>query len=338
MKLLILGGTVFLGRATVDAALAGGHEVTLFNRGQTNPDLYPEVEKLVGDRNVDLSPLKGRKWDAVIDTSGYFPRSVRMSAEALANSVGHYTFISSISVYANTHKIGTVEEDAVGTIEDETVEEITGETYGPLKALCEQTAEEIMPGRVLNIRPGLIVGRYDPTDRFTYWPVRVAKGGEVLAADHPGFKSQVIDARDLAEWNIRMAEAGKAGVYNGTGPEQPFTLGELLEVSKQVSGSDATFTWIPEEFLLEKEVGPWMELPMWIPSTMEEIGQGLMQVSVAKAVADGLTFRSLADIVDDTLDFAASRPEDYEWRAGMKPERESEILKAWKEKERLSQS
>jgi len=333
MKLLILGGTVFLGRATVEAALARGHEVTLFNRGQSNPDIFPEVEKLVGDRDSDLAPLKGRKWDAVIDTCGYVPRLVRKSVEVLADSVDHYTFISSISVYADTHKIGTLEEDAVGVIEDETVEVVDGETYGPLKALCEQAAEEVMPGRVLIIRPGLIVGRYDPTDRFTYWPVRVARGGEVLAPDNPGFKEQVIDVRDLVEWNIRMAEAGKVGIYNGTGPEQPFTMGELMEVSKQVSGSDATFTWLPEEFLLEKEVGPWMELPMWIPSTMAGIGQGLMQVSVARAVADGLTFRPLADIVKDTLDFAATRPADHEWSAGMKTERESEILKAWKEKQ-----
>jgi len=332
MKILILGGTVFLGRATVEAALERGHEVTLFNRGQSNPNLFANVESLVGDRDSDLSALQGRKWDAVIDTSGYVPRIVRKSLEALREAVEHYTFISSISVYANTEKTGTDEEDAVGKIEDETREDYASEAYGPLKALCEQTAEEIMPGRVLNIRPGLIVGRYDPTDRFTYWPVRVARGGEVLAPDNPELPAQVIDVRDLAEWNIRMAEERKTGVYNATGPEKPFALGKLLDESRKISGSDATFTWVPEEFLLEKEVGPWMELPMWIPSNMEGIGQGLMQVSVAKAVQDGLSFRPLEDTIQDTLAFAAARPADHEWRAGMKPERESEILKAWKEK------
>ena len=333
MNILILGGSRFLGRATVEAALQRGHQVTLFNRGKSNPELFPDVEKLVGDRDTDLAVLQGRKWDAVIDTCGYVPRLVRKSAEALADSVDHYTFISTISVYADTHKIGTVEEDALGKIADESIEEITGESYGPLKVLCEQAAEEAMPGRVLTIRPGLIVGRFDPTDRFTYWPVRVACGGEVLCPDNPDYKCQVIDVRDLAEWNIRMIEAGKTGIYNCTGPNTPFGLGELLEVSKQVSGSDATFTWVPEAFLLEKQVAPWMELPMWIPSSLEELGQGLMQVSVEKAVADGLTFRSLADTVSDTLEFVKHLPAGHEWRAGMNPEKENEILTAWKEKQ-----
>ncbi|MCE5207811.1 MAG: epimerase, partial [Chloroflexi bacterium] len=208
MKILVIGGTRFLGRAAVEAVLAAGHKVTLFNRGVSNPSLYPQVETIIGDRSMDLSLLKGRSWDAVIDTCGYVPRVVRMSASALSGSVGHYTFISTISVYSETWKTGIDENGVLGVLEDETTEEITGGAYGPLKALCEQAAEDAMPGRVLTIRPGLIVGPHDPTDRFTYWPVRVAQGGEVLAPDSPDYKCQVIDVRDLAEWNIRMIEAG----------------------------------------------------------------------------------------------------------------------------------
>ena len=185
MNLLILGGTVFLGRHLVEAALARGHAVTLFNRGQHNPDLFPEVERLRGDRDGDLQALEGRRWDAVVDTCGYVPRVVRASAEMLAPNVDHYTFISSISVYADTSKPGIDEQAPVGTLDDPTTEEVTGESYGPLKALCEQAAEAAMPGRVLNIRPGLIVGPHDPTDRFTYWVRRVAEGGEVLAPGNP---------------------------------------------------------------------------------------------------------------------------------------------------------
>src|SRR5262245_38592594 len=193
MKLLILGGTVFLGRYLVETALAHGHEVTLFNRGQHNPDLYPDVEKLHGDRDGGLDILRGRRWDAVIDTCGYVPRVVRASAELLAGAVDHYTFISSISAYPSFKAIGNDERPPVGTLADPTVEEVTGESYGPLKALCEQAVEQALPGRTLNIRPGLIVGPYDPSDRFTYWPHRVAQGGEVLAPGRPERHVQVVD-------------------------------------------------------------------------------------------------------------------------------------------------
>ncbi len=332
MKILVIGGTRFLGRAAVEAVLAAGHKVTLFNRGVSNPSLYPQVETIIGDRSVDLSLLKGRSWDAVIDTCGYVPRVVRMSASALSGSVGHYTFISTISVYSETWKTGIDENGVLGVLEDETTEEITGGAYGPLKALCEQAAEEAMPGRVLTIRPGLIVGPHDPTDRFTYWPVRVAQGGEVLAPDGPDYKCQVIDVRDLAEWNIRMIEAGKTGIYNGTGPQQPFKLGDFLSTCKTVSGSDAQFTYVPDDFLLEHEVVPWMELPMWIPAGFPEEGQGLMQVNVSKAVKDGLTYRSMAETVRDTLAFANSRPADHAWQAGLSADKEARVLNAWHEK------
>ncbi len=328
MKLLILGGTVFLGRHLVEAALARGHEVTLFNRGQHNPDLFPNVEKLRGNRDGDWEALQGREWDAVIDTSGYVPRVVRASAALLADAVKHYTFISSLSVYADFSVVGIDESAPVGKLQDETVEEVTGETYGPLKALCEQAAEQAMPGRVLNIRPGLIVGPYDPTDRFTYWVHRVARGGEVLAPGRPEYLVQFIDARDLAEWNVRMVEAEQTGVYNATGLDYPLTMGQLLEECKTVSGSDAQFTWVDEQFLLDAKVQPWMELPLWIPES-DPNSAGFSAFDCGKAIADGLTFRPLAETIRDTLAWDATRPADVERRAGLKRERETELLEAW---------
>ena len=330
MKLLILGGTVFLGRALVEAALARGHEVTLFNRGQHNPDLFPHVEKLRGDRDpsvgAGLDALKGRTWDAVIDPSGYFPRLVRASAELLADHVAHYTFISSISVFADFKTPGMDEAAPVGKIADETVEQITGETYGPLKALCEQAAARAMPGRTLTIRPGLIVGPHDPTDRFTYWPVRIARGGEVLAPNRPDYVVQIVDVRDLAEWNIRMVEAKQVGVFNATGPDYPLTMGRVLSESKAVTGSDATFTWVSEEFLQQQGATPWTEVTLWLP---EKGNEGFSTVNVGKAIGAGLTFRPLADTIRDTLAWDAARPADTVWRNGIKPEREEAWLKAW---------
>ena len=327
MKLLILGGTVFLGRHLVEAALAQEHEVTLFNRGKHNPDLFPEVEKLRGDRDGGLDALKGRQWDAAIDTCGYLPRIVKQSAELLADSVVHYTFISSISVYSDFSKPGLDENYPVGTLEDTTVEEVTGETYGPLKALCEQTAEAAMPGRVLHLRSGLIVGPHDPSDRFTYWPARVARGGRTLAPGRRDKPNQFIDARDLAEWNLRMIAANKTGIYNADGPAAPITMSQLLETCKTVSGSDADFVWMDDTFLLAHEVGPWMEVPLWVPDGGDEAGFG--QGSLAKAQAVGLTYRPIADTVRDTLEWSSTRPADHVWRAGLSVEREAEILNLW---------
>jgi len=323
MKLLILGGTVFLGRALVDAALARGHEITLFHRGKHNPDLFPDVERILGDRNTELDRLDGRTWDAAIDTCGYFPRQVAASAGKLAGVVGHYTFVSSISVYAGFQEIGIDENAPVGTIEDPSIEEITGESYGPLKALCEQAAEAVMPGRVLNHRPGLIVGPHDPSDRFTYWPVRVARGGNVLAPDRPEVLVQIIDVRDLAEWNIRMVEAGRTGVYNATGPAGPLTMGEVLDTCKSVSGSDAVLRWAPEEFLLKNEVAPWSEMPLWVP---ESEGAGFSAIDCSKAIADGLTFRPLPETVRDTLDWTKTWPEERPLRVGITAEKEAAVL------------
>jgi 2'-hydroxyisoflavone reductase len=325
MKLLILGGTVFLGRTLVETALARGHEVTLFNRGQRNPDLFPSVEKLYGNRDGDLSALQGRQWDAVIDTCGYFPRIVRASAEMLADSVKHYTFISSISVYADFSKPGIDESAPVGTLADETVEEVTATTYGPLKALCEQAAEKAMPGHVLNVRPGYIVGPYDPTDRFTYWPWRVAQGGEVLAPGRPDQRVQFIDVRDLSAWIIDMVERNQTGVYNATGPDYALTMQQFLNQCNALTRRNAHFTWASEQFLAEQGA----DLPIWTPD--EEAGGAA--VNCSKAIAAGLAFRPLADTIRDTLSWDASRPANLERRAGLKPEQEEQLLQAWKSQE-----
>lgn len=330
MKLLIIGGTIFLGRHIVEQALERGHEITLFNRGKHNPELFPEVEKIQGDRNADLSPLEGRSWDAVIDPSGYFPRSVRSLAAALAGSVGHYTFISSLSVYSDPSKPGIDESGAVGTLEDESVEEVTGETYGPLKALCERAAEEAMPGRVLNVRAGLIVGPHDPSDRFTYWPHRIAQGGEVLAPGGPGLPVQFIDVRDLAAWILHMIETNGTGVYNATGVGGSVTMGDVIDASLAASGSDARITWADEAWLLEEKVGPWMEVPLWVPADEESAGFNFFDVS--RATAKGLTFRSTPDTVAATLAWDQTLPADRELRAGLKREREVELLDAWGKK------
>lgn len=333
MRLLILGGTVFLGRHLVEAALARGHDVTLFNRGRQNPDLFPEVEKLHGDRDRGLEALVGRQWDAVIDTSGYVPRLVRDSAELLAGATGHYTFISSISAYADLTVSGIDENAPTGTLASPTDEQVTGETYGPLKASCEQAAERAMPGRVLTLRPGLIVGPHDPSDRFTYWPVRMARGGEVLAPGRPERPVQIIDARDLAEWNMRMVEAGVTGIYNASGPATPLTMEAMLEGCRAAAGHPARLTWVSEPFLLEHAVGPWIELPLWVPETGPEPANRLLEVSVHRAVAAGLSFRPLADTAQATLAWATSRPPTPERHAGMAEEREAALLRAWHDAE-----
>jgi 2'-hydroxyisoflavone reductase len=326
MRLLLLGGTVFLGRHIVETALAAGHTITLFNRGRRNPDLFPEVEKLRGDRDGDLESLRGRTWDAVIDPSGYVPRIVRASAEFLAGSVGHYTFISSLSVYADPIAPGTAENGRLAVLPAglEGTEEITGESYGALKVLCEQAAEAALPGRTLSIRSGLIVGPHDPSDRFTYWPARVARGGEVLAAGDPGRHVQFIDVRDLAEWILRLVETGRTGTYNATGPSPSLTMGRLLDACRTVSGGSASFTWVPEALLAAHNVTPYTELPLWVPA----VEAGFDRFDISRALAAGLTFRPLETTIRDTLAWDATRPPEAERRNGFKPEREAVLLAA----------
>jgi 2'-hydroxyisoflavone reductase len=341
MRLLILGGTRFLGRHLVELALAGGHEVTLFNRGQLNPELFPEVERLHGDRDGGLDALRGRRWDAVIDPSGFSPRVVRDSARLLADAAEHYTFVSSVSVYRDVSVPGVDEDYPVGVISDEQLREAEalpqselttapffGERYGALKALCERAAEEEMPGRVLSVRAGLIVGPHDYTDRLTYWPRRVADGGDVLAPGDPARPVQFVDARDLAGWILLSVGRRLAGTFNATGPDYPLTFGRFLEECRATTGGDARFVWVDEKFLLDAGVQPWMEVPLWLDSS-DEANLYFQAVSVEKAVAAGLSFRPLAETVRDTLAWDMTRPADAPRRAGLARDREREVLEAW---------
>lgn len=332
MKLLVIGGTKFLGRHVVEAALAAGHRVTLFNRGLTNPHLYPEVEKLVGDRTLDLSPLQGRTWDAVVDTSGYVPRVVAASAKLLAPSVGHYTFISSLSVYSDFS--APVDETApVATLEDEVTEEVTGATYGALKALCERAVEQAMPGRSLIARAGLIVGPYDPMNRFPYWLKRIPAGGEVLAPGSPAHPVQLIDGRDLAEWALRSAETSVSGVFNATGPAIPCAIGNVLSTISTVTGAAPRFVWVSDEFLQQKEIQPLDGAPLWVPPEYRYF----FRADIRRALAAGLAYRPLADTTRDTLAWLqsaeAAEPEGERFgiRSGLSPEREAELLREWRE-------
>jgi 2'-hydroxyisoflavone reductase len=317
VRLLVLGGPRFLGRALADAALSRGHELTFFNRGRTGPELYPEIERIVGDRQGDLTALDGRSWDAVVDTSGYRPSDVRASAGELAGS-GRYCFVSSVSVYAD-FSVPANEESAVAQLGDLPADEVTDESYGPLKALCEDAVRAVFDDRALVLRPGLIVGPHDPTGRFTYWPHRIARGGEVLAPGPPERRTQVIDVRDLAEWAIELCERGVSGTYNATHPG--VSLAELLETCSEVSASGARITWVSDEFLLEQGVGQWMELPLWLADPAFAAAD---DVDVGRALAAGLRFRPLAETVRGALELAETTQ-----AAGLAPEREAELLAAW---------
>jgi len=327
MRILILGGTEFLGRHLVDVALTSGHEVTLFNRGQTNPDLYPNVEKLRGDRDGDLDALRRRSWDAVIDTSGYVPRVVRQLVELLKDSVLHYTFVSSISVYADFSGNGMDENASVGTLEDVTTENVS-EDYGALKALCEKEVQSMFGERSLIIRPGLIVGPHDPTDRFTYWVRRFAQGRDVLVPGRRDYPVQFIDVRDLAEWMFRMVENKASGVFNATGPEKALTMEAFVGNLEEVIASSGTATWANEAFLQSQSVKEWVELPLWIS---DKTGwPGFSTVSVSLAIAYGLTYRPLRETILDTFGWDQTRPQDAHLKAGLSRERESELLRKWK--------
>ena len=341
LKLLILGGTSFIGPHIVEAALARGHTMTLFNRGRTNPHLFPDLEKLRGDRDPTqgkgLTALEDRSWDAVIDTSGRYPRIVRASAELLAAAgARQYVYISSISVYSDNSIPNMDESGPLATMEDETLEEYGDrfQYYGPLKALCEQAAEKAMPGGATNIRPGLIVGPRDNVPRFTYWPVRVERGGEVLSPGSPDDPAQYIDGRDLAQFVIKTLEDRTTGVFNATGPNHPTNIAELLYGCKAVSGGDATFTWVDADFLEKHGVQGWSDLPVWIPPRAGY--EGFHRVNIQKAIAAGLTARPLAETVRDTLEWFHAWPAErpFPWRGGMEPEREREVLEAWHARDR----
>lgn len=330
-RLLVLGGTRFLGPALVTAARAEGYHVTTFTRGRTRPELFAEddgVEMLFGDRDGDLESLKGKQWDACVDTSGYVPRIVREAAEVLKGNVGHYTFISSISAFASFDQPGMDETAPVGRMEDPTVEEMGPQfqNYGPLKALCEEEAEKHFPGRTLNIRPGYIVGPEDPSGRFTYWPVRVSRGGEMIGPGTPDDPIQIIDVQDLSDWTIRMVSAGKTGVYNATGPAKGATISEMIEACKKGVGADPKVTWVEAAFLREHEAA----LPIWVPPEGEYAG--FAKVSIQKALNDGLRFRPMDDTARRTLAWWKDVPEDAREKrlAAMPAEKEAEVLAAWK--------
>jgi 2'-hydroxyisoflavone reductase len=326
MRLLFLGGTAFVGRHMVEAARARGHEVTLFHRGQTNPDLFPDVEHLYGDRERDLAVLGGRRWEAAIDTSGYLPRVVRHAAERLADVVDHYTFISARMVYAGIKSppAQLTEQAPVMTLSDPTIEEVTGETYGPLKALCEQVVEQVLPGRVLTIRPCVIVGPHDPEDRFIYWLRRIDRGGTIVVLGPPQQPVQLIDARDLAEWLLRMIEAGAVGIYNATGPQRP--LHDILAAMQQVSGRAAELVWVDAAFLKASRVIPAEHVRAAFPLCLSPALPGLNSIDSAKAIAAGLTVRPFATTIADTLEWDRRRPQTPITELGLTTDQERRIV------------
>ena len=293
MDLLVLGGTVFVGRAIVDAALARGHRVTVFHRGQHGEDAHPDVEHVHGDRRTDLGLLAGRTFDAVVDTCGFDGPTVATAARALSAGVGHYGFVSSVSVYRDWPAVSVDENAAVKESDDEE------DQYGAGKVAAERAAEAVMPGRVLVSRPGLIVGPYENIGRLPYWLRRVAAGGEVLAPGDPDEPRQWIDARDLADFHVRCAEEGVVGVFNTVGPPEQFTMRELLEACRDVTGSDATFTWVDGATIAGVGIAPWTELPIWLWDPDEDVSQ-TWRVDVSKAIRAGLTARPPRETVADT--------------------------------------
>lgn len=335
LRILILGGTRFIGLHMTALALRRGHQLTFFNRGKTHTDRFPEIERIKGDRNGELDGLKGREWDAVIDNSGYVPRHVKLSAELLAPSVKQYVFTSSISVYPD-FSAPRDESSPVGKLPDETIEKVDGETYGPLKALCEQAAQRAMPGRTCVIRPGLIVGPDDNTDRFTYWPARAARGGEFIAPGSPRDPFQVIDARDLAAFVLDAVEKNFNGTFNLVSNVNEFKFGELTDACVAAANKLAKpkdkprAVYLPTEFLEAQKVEPWSEMPVWLPAKGDEAA--FAGTSNRAALARGLRITPLRKTVNDTLAWHLSRPaeEREKLKSGIAADKEAVVLAAWK--------
>ena len=333
MKLLILGGTRFLGRHIAEQALQRGHAVTLLHRGRTGPDLFPDAEHRIADRDGDLAALAQGQWDAAIDTSAYVPRQVSALAAALGTRVAHYQLVSSISVYASLDAAGTHEGAALRTLPDPTVEAVTGDTYGGLKVLCEQAAQAAFGSRCLINRPGLLVGPHDPTGRFTWWVQRLLRGGAVLAPGDPATPVQFIDARDAAAWMLLQAERSGSGVFNLTGPATPLTMGGFLDTARATLNPDAMLQWVGEQHVLDAGVAPWSDLPVWLPQAKA----GLHQVDIARALATGMLCRPLQQTLQDTAHWvataaSATAPTGGPARPspGLAPEREAALLASWK--------
>jgi 2'-hydroxyisoflavone reductase len=336
LRILILGGTGFTGPIQVRYALSRGHQVSVFNRGRTHPGELPkEAEQLLGDRNGKLDALKGRTWDVVIDNPSSLPVWVRDAAQILKGNVDRYVFISTISVYADTSKQGMDETSPLAKYKgadamketQATLRANINDLYGPLKALAEAEAEKWFPGKALIIRPGYIVGPGDESDRFTYWPVRVERGGEVLAPGTPADPVQIIDCRDLAEWTIRMVEQGAVGSFNAVGPKSKLGMGRMLDVIKTTTNSDARFTWVDDKFLTSEKIID--DIPIWTSTHGPEIGYSTMNIN--KAISKGLTFRPLSETTRATLEWFRKQPANRQMkmRAGIKPEREAAVLAAW---------
>jgi 2'-hydroxyisoflavone reductase len=334
LKILVLGGTKFLGPHTVRYALERGHDVTLFNRGRTNADLFPELETIIGNRDPEvdegLAGLKGREWDAVIDTSAFVPRIAGASAKLLADNAGQYLFVSTICQYEDWAEGGTggTEERPRATLEDPTTEDVRTH-YCALKAYCERAVEDAMPGRVTQIRPGLIVGPRDHTDRFTYWPVRVDRGGEVLAPGKPSDLTQYIDVRDLARFMVHCLEQELAETYNVV--RNPMPMGDLLGACVKTIGSDASLTWVPADFLAQHDLQAWRDLPAWADSDSKMAGS--LSWSADKALAAGLTISPVEDTIRDTLAWFRAQPQERQdtLRAGLDAEKEVAVLAAWRD-------
>lgn len=322
MNLLVIGGTRFVGRHLVEAALQRGHNVTLFNRGK-NANVFPNVAQIHGDRDKDVNSLKGNSFDAVIDTCGYIPRHLLLTAEVLKD-VPLYVFISTISVYADPIPAHADEHAPLATLEQPT-EEVTNESYGALKVLCENVVNEAFPNRALVVRPGFIVGPHDHTDRFSYYPYRVSKGGEMLAppANTP---MQFIDARDLAAWTITATEQKLTGTFNIVTPADSMTFEKVLQTAKAVSKADTKITYVDDIFLAAHEGA--QALPMYVPQEY----QAWERVSSQRAIQAGLTFRPLETTIKETLEWLHTRPETYEWKAGLTAEKEKELLQLWHKK------
>ncbi|MBI3548902.1 MAG: epimerase [Elusimicrobia bacterium] len=321
MRLLIIGGTQFLGRHIAEAALSRGDEVTLLHRGKTGRELFPRVRRLTADRSGDLSVLKGGRWDAAIDTCGYVPSVVRRGAEALRGSVSTYVFISTVSVYSDWSR-DCSETDEVSSWSGPEPAERAPVSYGPLKAGCEVQVREVFGPRALVIRPGLIAGPWDPTDRFTYWPLRLARGGVVLAPGRPERLVQVIDSRDLARWTVAMAVRGAGGTFNACGRQ--IRMDKILSVCAEASGLSSRLEWVSEEFLREQGAVPYTEIPLWIPGQDDAF-------DCRAAEAAGLERRELSRTVRDVLDWRATEGEEL--KAGLTAAREAELLSAYRRRD-----